>query len=476
MSELEALIGLSAVKEEIQRLMRFLNVQQARKTQGLHASTQTLHFVFTGNPGTGKTTVARTLSKILCGFGLLRTSKLVECDQSRLVAGYVGQTAIKTNEVIDSALDGVLFIDEAYALLPQNEQASFGKEAIDTLLKRMEDERARLVVIAAGYTEPMQRFLNSNPGLKSRFTRFIHFEDYQPPDLCRIFEKFCLDQQYDLSTSARAYLCLLFTLAYNRRDEQFGNGRFVRNVFEEATNRHADRIGASMGVELDKSALTTLDRMDVPFDMRGLSGFDPDCADFTAARWGCECPVCGKKGHGGLKQLGQVVVCTCGQRLQFPWWGLVAETVRGVPLDLLATMETWDVKGTLVLKESQDSHSSMADFVAPEDVDRKDDEEHPRKSDSKIQEQNRGRESHTKHETVDRQSQEEVPEEKTQGDTIRKNECEPVFIACPSCEKPVEVTPKDWFKKVRCINPKFRVYIRPLPIPGTSVILKPRRS
>lgn len=456
--------------------MRFLNVQHARKTQSLHVSTQTLHFVFTGNPGTGKTTVARTLSKILHGFGLVSTSKLVECDQSRFVAGYVGQTAIKTNEVVDSALDGVLFIDEAYALLPQNERDSFGKEAIDTLLKRMEDERGRLVVIVAGYTQPMQRFLNSNPGLKSRFTKFIHFEDYQPPELCRIFLKFCHDQQYELSTSASAYLCLLFTLAYNRRGEQFGNGRFVRNVFEEAISRHSDRLGESTGFELDKSALSTLDRMDVPFDTLGELGFDPNRADLTAARWGCECPACGKKGRGGIKNLGQEVVCTCGQHLQFPWWGLVAETVRGIPLDSLATSETWDVNGTVVVKESEDSDPSMSDFVPVGSVRRKDDEELPCKTDSKLHEENRGRKPDSKHATKYSQSQEEGPEKKKQGDAVGKSEPEPVLVPCPSCGKAVAVTPKDWFKRVRCINPKCQAVIRPSPIPGTSVILKSRKN
>jgi len=417
------------------------------------------------------------LSKILCGFGLLKTSKLVECDQSRLVAVYVGQMAIKTNEVIDSALDGVLFIDEAYAVLPQNGQDSFGKEAINTLLKRMEDERGRLVVIVAGYTELMQGFLNSNPGLKSRFTRFIHFEDYQPPDLCRIFEKFCHDQQYELSTSARAYLCLLFTLKYNRRDEQFGNGRFVRNVFEESQKRHSERIAESTGFEDDRSALMTLDRMDVPFDMLGLCDFDPDRADLTAAQWACECPACGKKGYGGFKLVGQVVVCTCGQRFQFPWWGLVAETVRGVPLDLLATMETWDVKGTVVAqvgKESHESDASKADFVAADDIDRKDHEEHRREADRKLQQPRRRKTSDAKDEKVNRHSQDEKPEEKTRGDAIRQKECQAVLIPCPSCGKPVEVAPKAWFKKVRCPNPKCRVLIRPNPIPGASIILKSR--
>ncbi len=324
-AELGNLIGLPGVKEEVRRLMSFLKIQHERRRHGLRESSQSLHFVFTGNPGTGKTTVARILAKILFGFGILKTAKVVECDRSKLVGGYLGQTAIKTDEVIQSALDGVLFIDEAYALAGDTEKFGhgdmYGEEAVNTLLKQMEDSRDRLVVIAAGYPGPMERFLHANPGLESRFTRFIRFEDYSVPDLCRIFEKFCGNAEYSLTPEARGRALILFTAAHRRRDERFGNARFVRNVYERAVSLHSDRLARTEG-DLDKAALTTLDGQDIPFEM--LPDLEGQTVDLSDSRWEAQCPGCGKVSQAGVKFLGQRVSCKCGQRFTFPWWNLVS--------------------------------------------------------------------------------------------------------------------------------------------------------
>jgi SpoVK/Ycf46/Vps4 family AAA+-type ATPase len=286
--DLDRMIGLPGVKSEVKRLMSFLEIQLQRRQQGLRESSQSLHFVFTGNPGTGKTTVARILGKIFFGFGILKTSKFVECDRANLVAAFLGQTAIKTDEVIQSALDGLLFIDEAYALAGDAKKFghgdSFGEEAINTLLKRMEDSRDRLIVVVAGYPAPMEAFLESNPGLKSRFTRFIRFEDYSVPDLCRIFAKMCRDAEYTLTPLACANAFLLFAVAYHQRDEKFGNARTVRNVYEMALSRQAERL-SNIGGQLNKSDLVTIDSQDIPFEM--VKAFDPRALNNRAQLCSC---------------------------------------------------------------------------------------------------------------------------------------------------------------------------------------------
>ena len=198
------------------------------------------HLVFTGNPGTGKTTVARIVAKVYKELGLISKGHLVEVDRAGLVAGYVGQTAIKTHGVIDKAMGGVLFIDEAYML--SSERDVFGQEAIDTLLKEMEDHRDDLIVIVAGYKSLMQTFIESNPGLKSRFNRFIEFADYDPEQLYAIFKSLCKKNQYDLAEDAEDLVKDYFRRVYEARTESFGNGRAVRNCFEKMITNQANRL------------------------------------------------------------------------------------------------------------------------------------------------------------------------------------------------------------------------------------------
>ncbi len=242
LAELDALIGLDPIKHEVRTLTNFLKVQQRRAEAGLPDTEISLHMVFTGNPGTGKTSVARIVGKIFGAMGVLVKGQLIETDRSGLVAEYAGQTGPRTNAKINEALDGVLFIDEAYSLVFQDGQDPYGGEAVQALLKRAEDDRDRLVVVLAGYPEEMQRLLQSNPGLSSRFNRLLQFDDYSPIDLARIFACLCKKSHYTLAPAARAKLLLGFTELHGRRDRHFGNGRTARNLFEQAIRRMANRI------------------------------------------------------------------------------------------------------------------------------------------------------------------------------------------------------------------------------------------
>lgn len=258
--ELKEMIGLDRVKEEISTLVNFIRIQKMREAQGLKIPPLSYHCVFTGNPGTGKTTVARIVSKIYKELGILSKGHLVETDRSGLIAEYVGQTAVKTNMIIDSALDGVLFIDEAYSLVTDSSN-DYGKEAIATLLKRMEDDRDRLVVILAGYTNEMRKFIDANPGLQSRFNRYIEFDDYTADELYRIFMYNAGKYEYKLSPEADEVLRKAMEEAVAHKDKNFGNGRFVRNVFEKVIELQANRL-ASVGV-VNGAILSTLEAEDI---------------------------------------------------------------------------------------------------------------------------------------------------------------------------------------------------------------------
>lgn len=240
--ELEDLIGLDNVKQEVKSLANFVKLQKQRQEKGMKTPKMSYHLVFTGSPGTGKTTVARIVARIYKDLGILKKGHTVETDRSGLVAEYVGQTAVKTNAIVDSALNGVLFIDEAYALVPESAGSDYGQEAISTLLKRMEDDRDKLVVIIAGYTNEMKRFIDSNPGLQSRFNRYINFPDYSAKELVRIFHMYMKKNQYTISDEADEMLKEQLDYAVEHKDRNFGNARYVRNVFEKAIQMQANRL------------------------------------------------------------------------------------------------------------------------------------------------------------------------------------------------------------------------------------------
>ena len=260
MAQLEELCGLEQVKADVKSLVNLVKVRGLREKEGLPVPPLSLHLVFLGNPGTGKTTVARLLSRIYHAIGVLSKGQLVEVDRSGLVAGYVGQTALKTQEVVNKALGGVLFIDEAYALTSHTGENDFGQEAVEVILKNMEDHRNDLIVIVAGYTDLMTDFIHSNPGLESRFNKYFYFEDYNGEQLFSIFSSMCKKNGYEMDEEAKAYAAGFLREMYENRDENFGNARDARNFFERAVACQSDRVAVLEQVDRDAlMALTAAD-------------------------------------------------------------------------------------------------------------------------------------------------------------------------------------------------------------------------
>jgi ATPase family protein associated with various cellular activities (AAA)/AAA lid domain-containing protein len=261
MRQLKSLIGLDTVKADITQLVNFLKVQQLRAARGMKTERASRHLVFSGNPGTGKTTVARLIAQIYNSLGFLSKGQLVETERSGLVGAWMGQTALRTKERADEATGGVLFVDQAYAL-KQRDDDCFGQEAIDTLVKLMEDRRENLVVIVAGYTQKMHDFLLSNPGLRSRFNKYFSFADYTPEELTAIYKRFAANAGLHLSSTGEVRLRTVFNSLYEKRDETFGNGRLARNLFEATMSKQANRIVSLPSV--NDAVLSTIEMSDIP--------------------------------------------------------------------------------------------------------------------------------------------------------------------------------------------------------------------
>ena len=261
MEELDELIGLGTIKEDVKELISLVKMQKMREAKGMKTVPVSLHLVFSGNPGTGKTTVARILARLYKEIGVLSKGQLVEVDRSGLVAGFVGQTAIKTQDKIKEAMGGILFIDEAYTLNKEGGQGDFGQEAIDTILKAMEDNRKDLVVIVAGYTDLMKKFVESNPGLKSRFNKYMEFPDYTADELIQIWEMNCKKYNYTFSLEAKEMIEDIIKKREASKGENFANARDIRNMFETIITNHATRV--SEMEDPSDNDLTTIMTMDI---------------------------------------------------------------------------------------------------------------------------------------------------------------------------------------------------------------------
>ncbi len=279
LAELDDLVGLEEVKAEVRKIVNLAKGNEARRAQGLKVPPMTYHMVFTGNPGTGKTTVARIVARAFAALGIAKKGQLVETDRSGLVGRYAGETAVKTNEKVDEALGGVLFVDEAYQLV-SGDGDDHGKEAVATLLKRMEDDRDNLIVIAAGYTDEMRDFLDANSGLRSRFSKTIEFHDYTAKELAAIFRFMAKKNEFVLADDLDAGLDAAIAKLTKKRDRTFGNARFVRQMFEDATGRQANRLAESG--DMDATALKTLVLSDLGLDERKVDVRAPSVDEVLA--------------------------------------------------------------------------------------------------------------------------------------------------------------------------------------------------